>query len=326
MAASSLICFGLVFICVSALASLLLGGVLKLAESNLRTLGHFTERRGATLVLLLPPLLGLTVTAILAGNSALALASGTDHCLEHGHHLHLCLKHSALWASEPWAVVTLCFFATFIIIRAIHTAWAHLYAQLAATRLKDIGSPIDDFDHGFLVPGEEKTAFTTGVFSPTIIISRGAWNALDVNGRAALMAHEQAHITHGDLGKRAALGVLACLGVPMFTRRALEIWELASERICDRDAASRVGRSSIVAGAILSLSQLPGKRPATAVAVFAAASNVTQRVHSLLNHEPGGEPVARSLAGFSIAATVLAAAACMIFAESLHHILETILG
>ncbi len=326
MAISSLICFGLVFICVSALASLLLGGALTVGGARLRALGPLAERRAATLTLLLPPLFGFMVSAILAGNSALALASGTDHCLKHVHHLHLCIKHSELWTSEPWAVAALGFFATFVLVRAVHTIWAHAHAQLAATRLKKTGSPIEGFDHGFLIPGKEKTAFTTGVFSPTIIISRGAWDVLDASGRSALMAHEQAHIANGDLQKRAVLGILACLGVPMFTRRALKNWELASERVCDRVAASSVGRSSIVAGAILSLAQSPGKRPAAAVAVFAAASNVKDRVHSLLDHEPGGEPDARKMAAFFLALSILSTAACMLFAESLHHILETILG
>ncbi len=326
MAAASLIGFGLVLLGVSMLTSLMFAGALALGEPRLRAMGPWAERRAATLALLLPPLFGLGVSATLIVNKLLAAAAGADHCLDHSHHPHLCLIHGTHWASVPWAVVAIGFFATYMLIRIGQTAWAQVGAQLAATRLKRSGTRAADFDRTFLVPNDDRFAFTTGVFFPTVIVSRAAWEALGASERSALLAHEHAHIAHGDLWKRAALGLLACFGVPFFSQRALKLWALASERVCDRQAASLVGKPSIVASAILSLARSQAKRHAPAVTVFAAACHVSDRVHSLFNQRASGRSAARRLVVALFVASVCVAISCVLFAESLHHVLETILG
>ncbi|MBI5547450.1 MAG: hypothetical protein HY901_26505, partial [Deltaproteobacteria bacterium] len=65
---------------------------------------------------------------------------------------------------------------------------------------------------------------------------------------------------------------------------------------------------------------------APAGAVFAAASHVPERVRSLLAEGPGGEAHSKYLLWGLALAAVSASMACVLFAEPLHHALETILG
>jgi hypothetical protein len=177
-----------------------------------------------------------------------------------------------------------------------------------------------------LVPLDETVVFTAGALSPTVVISRGAWERLDNDERRAAVAHEIAHVANGDLWRRAALGLASCFGFPGLAAGALRLWDLAAERICDRAAALAVGRSSIVASAIVSLARGSAGRNESAIARFVSGCHVTARVHALLDGEPDGAQDARWIGRLFCAAglglTVLAA----IFSDGLHHFFETILG
>ena len=327
MAAASLIGFGLVVLAVSMFASLLLTLALVLFAKRLRGMGPLAERRAAALVLTLPPLLGVVVSATIAAFGLLAYFQDRDHCLGHGPHLHLCPIHGAQWLSEPWAVAAMAFFGTFVLVRLGQTVSGHVGAQRMAGRLRRVGEPVPYFEHTFIVPTDERFAFTTGVLTPTVIISRAAWDVLDTSQRQAVLAHEHAHVRNGDLWKRAALGLLACFGAPILTQNALKLWDIASERASDHEAARRVGKPSIVASAILLLARARSTYQVPAVAAFAAACHVSDRVHSLFEYPPdSGNPAAKKLQGGLMLGMGAVALGAALFAESLHHLLETILG
>ena len=61
-------------------------------------------------------------------------------------------------------------------------------------------------------------------------------------------------------------------------------------------------------------------------AVFAAASQVPERVRSVLDEGPGGEAHSKVLLWGLCLLAISAAVAWVLFAEPLHHALETILG
>jgi hypothetical protein len=125
--------------------------------------------------------------------------------------------------------------------------------------------------------------------------------------------------------KRTILAILGAFGAPVLTSRTLKIFEAASERLCDNHASQFVGKPSIVARAILALAAPRSAHPAPAAA-HAAAWEVTERIHALFEGCPSGMPAAKRLGLASIAASAVVIAAGILFAESLHHILETILG
>ena len=325
MTAASLVAFGLVFLGASLSLSVLLAGPVLVLGERLRRLGPWVERRAAAAALLLPPLLALTIVAVLAADSAVALRAGTDHCLAHDHHRHLCLKHGAAWASQAWALALVLSTAIFLLVRSGLALGAQLAAQRSANRLRRLGTGVGA-PGCFLVPARERFAFTAGLFSPAVLVSSAAWEALEPDERGAVLAHELCHLAHGDLWRRAALGLAALLGAPLLAPRLLGTWSLASERICDRLAAREVGRPSTVASAMLALSRGAPAAPGPAAAVFAAASHVPQRVVALLDEGPCGEKPSKHLLSALGLAAAFFGLACVAFAEPLHHLLETLLG
>src|SRR5690606_18204128 len=102
----SLIGFGLVFLFCTWLLSLTSSLWLTLAASRLRARGAAAEKKAAELALLVPPALGASITISLIGFSLFpAVLQATDHCADHGQHLHLCLFHGGGWADREWALL-----------------------------------------------------------------------------------------------------------------------------------------------------------------------------------------------------------------------------
>lgn len=325
MALSSAVAFGAVFAGVSLVLSACFAGTLIVSGPALHRMGPWVERRAAAVAIVLPPLLGLAVVAVLAIDAALMLRTGTDHCLDHAHHLHICLRHGIAWSSRPlvfWPVLSL---ATVILLRTSLSVRAHWRAQRAASRLRAVGTPIDH-PGCYLVPSGERFAFTVGIVEPTVVLSSAAWEALNADEREAVLAHELAHVHHGDVRLRAALGLAAALGAPFLIKRVLRTWEQAAERICDRRAAAAVGHPSTVASALLALMQSTPPGLAPAGVFFAAASRVTERVESILREEPGGEEPSQRLLASAAVVSAAFAVACGVLSGPLHHALETILG
>jgi Zn-dependent protease with chaperone function len=325
MPLGSLVGFAIVFLGASLALSVLLGALVLALGPVLRRMGPWVERRAAAWALVLPPLVALALVAGLAMSSALALAAGTDHCLAHDHHLHLCLAHGAEWTSQVWALATVAFATTFVAVRAGLSLRDQLLAQRSAGRLRGVATELP-IRGCYLVPSRERFAFTVGLFSPVVLVSSAAWEALEADQRAAVLAHELGHVAHGDLRRRAALGLVALVGAPFLASRLLGVWALASERICDHRAALAVGRPSTVASAILALASASPPRLAHAAAVFAAASHVPERIRALLDEGPSGERPSRILSWLVLLVAACAAALFAVFAEPLHHALETILG
>lgn len=326
MTASSLIAFALVFLASSALISLLLGVGLRYGERRLRALGARAEQRAATLTLVGPPVLALMLVGLLAAESATSLLAGTDHCEAHSHHLHLCLVHGAAWATRPWAVALLAVVACFVAVRFLQILWAHVDAQRAAWHFRRMGESFPEANRCVSLPLDEPLVFTAGAVSPTVVISRGAWERLNSNERRAVIEHELAHVANGDLWRRALLAIFACFAAPGLASFALRLWDRSAERICDRKAADAVGRPTIVAGAIVALARCMSRTGAPAGAVFAAACSITDRVHSLLNAEPDGARGTAQLSRWFLGLGSGLALACAAFSEQIHHLLETILG
>jgi len=326
MATENFIGLSLVLVSVSSLLSLLLGSLLVHQESRLQTLGPWAVRRAATFGLLLPPFFGLGVSVAIAWENVAAFVAGADHCMDHSHHLHLCPIHGIHWDAVPWAVAFAAFFATYVLLRIGQTLWAHWGAQRAATKLKRSGTPLAGFERTFLVPGDGKFAFTTGLFSPVVVISSATWKALGTSERTALLAHEQTHLAHGDLWKRMVLGVVSCFGMPVLAGKLLRLWETASEHLCDRYAVDRVGEPGIVAEAILSIVRPSTRQPVPVMAPFAAAGNIADRIHALFDQPSTGKAAAKTLGLAAAITSALAAITCAFFADRLHHFFETILG
>lgn len=315
MTAASFIGFGIVFLLVCWTTS----AVLALAVSRLALRGAAVERRAAGLAALVPVALGSAVTAILVIESYV----GVDHCPTHGHHAHLCLQHGMAWTDRPWAIVSLLGAGAVIATRGMLMLGSLVRGAWMVRRLQAIAGTGDVR----VVDSDRVFCFVAGIAHPTIFVSTAARAALAEDEWTAMLAHERSHITHRDLVHRVGVEVLLLLAAPIATTVIRERLDAATERLRDADAADVTGPES-VAGALVSMARrtlLPAPR---AVAAFTPAGDqlLAARVHSLLDGTPRGEHDAHRLARVAVASTALIFGAAAVFAEPLHHALETLLG
>ncbi len=121
-----------------------------------------------------------------------------------------------------------------------------------------------------------------------IVVTAGMLEALDATGRAALLAHERAHLA-GSHHLYTSAARLAAAANPLL-RPAARAVEYTVERWADEEAAEAVGNRRLVAHAIgrAALAATP-RRPARALpAVLGAVSPRRTGAHTVPGRSPGG--------------------------------------
>lgn len=321
MAAGSLVGFGLALVAAIWAVSLLLGAT-ALLVSRASGRDPALERVAASVALLAPPILGAAAVLAIVVHSFAAAGSTADHCGGHGHHLHLCVAHGAAWAANAWAVASLVAVGALVLARAVDLFTSFVRGLRAIADLRRVAV---DSDGVFLVPSDRLFVFTAGIWRGATFASSAAWRTLGPDERAAALAHERAHQKSRDLLRRAALALLAIAGAPLVGRRMLSVWDSATERLRDRDAAAAVGDETSVASALVALARAGSPCPAWS-APLAPADELSLRVASVLDDRG---PRVRAGARLAMASGIaLAAAVPVVFivADPLHHLLETVLG
>lgn len=326
IALPSLIGFAIVFVVLAVACSSTLAASTLLLRGELRRIGPRMERAAATLAIAAPPLLASICTAALAGRSLAAVRAGSgDHCLGHGHHLHLCVVHGAEWAEEVWAVALVVAIGVWMLSVLIHRVVARGQAARELATLAALARPIRAGAHDvLLVRSDRPLCFAAGLVRPRIFASTAAWERWADDERLAAVEHERAHLRRGDLRKRLVLGLLALFGAPLLARRVLELWESASERLADREAARVLGDATPVASALLACAPVLVVPPAASVSFL--SSSVVERVDALLESEPDDRRPALGLLAFAMVAVTLLAFGSVVFSDPLHHLLESLIG
>lgn len=322
MSAASLIGFGVAFFLVCATTSALLVTVFHVSRELLARRGAAVERRAAELVAILPIVLGIAVVAILATQSMI----GFDHCDVHGHHAHLCLHHGTVWLDHASAIAALAVSVTVVLARTavLVTGLVRGYAHVA--RMRRIAER--SISGARVVPSNQVFCFVAGIWRPTIFVSTGARDALDDDEWHAMLAHEASHVRHRDLASRLLLDCAMLFAAPLVGIYIRDRWDDATERLRDADAAETLGAPEPVASALVRMSRAAITARVRAVATFTANADRTlaTRVHALLDEAPRGDSYAASLRRRVLAASTLVVATLILFAEPLHHALETLLG
>lgn len=173
-----------------------------------------------------------------------------------------------------------------------------------------------------VVPEREPVAFAVPGRGGRIVISGGLLSALRPRERAALLAHEAAHLRlrhHVFLGAIAVSCVLNPLVRPLgdTARFALERW-------ADEVAAERVGDRRVLATAVAKAALAPGRGPSFAPA--ATGGQVPRRVAALLDAPPprrSRAPMALLGTALVLGITVGAAGTALESAGDLHAGIET---
>jgi beta-lactamase regulating signal transducer with metallopeptidase domain len=150
-----------------------------------------------------------------------------------------------------------------------------------------------------------------------IIVSDGLQQTLDADERAAVLAHEQSHLTHQhSIYELAAL--LAGALNPLLRPLQREI-NFSLERWADEDAAAVQGRD--VAASALAASALHSVGSAPRPALAHATTCVPARVEALLDSP---RPRTRLLTWIAAANAIVAAVAVLLAAHSTEHIFEVL--
>jgi Zn-dependent protease with chaperone function len=288
--------------------------------------GPAADKRAAAVATAWPALLAGLVTAAIAIYSAFPeLFGGRDHCDVHGHHVHLCVFHGAEWASERWAMVAAAALAALFSVRAARLATALIVGR---RQLRLIQPTCRTVCHQgaqlFVAPSQKDFCFAAGFLRPRIFVSEALWRRLAPEHRDAILAHELAHIENRDLWQSLLLSISEVFGAPFLTRRSRRFWDRATERLCDRLAADRVGDEATVAEALLAMAR--GSRLATVLSFSPHDDALEERVVALVSGQPAGHRAASRIARLAALLGVGVALAALFLADPLHHLLETFFG
>ena len=141
----------------------------------------------------------------------------------------------------------------------------------------------------YCLPSAQPLCFTVGLLRPRVYVSSALLAQLSDGDRAAMLAHEAAHIRRRDGLVGLLLTVFYAL-LPLPAGRLLYAdWRRAAERACDTEAAQRVGSPCEVTQALVRVARLlrggDDGTPVPGAAHFSASDSgedIEGRVHALL--------------------------------------------
>ena len=297
----------------------------------LRRFGPSVERVAAATALVAGPVVAVALVGLLVTHSALApLTPAGDHCLDHPHIAHLCLRHAG--AATGGVTIDLLAVAslTAAVWIAVRKRRRDRTKAAAVSALAQAASPPVELPgvQVLRVDSAQPFCIVTGPTSrPRILVSTAAWSAVSPEERDAMLAHELSHVRHGDLSTVTALGWCAALGFPGIGRRLLQGWRDASERLADR-AAARSSSPSAVAAALLAITRA-SRGPAQALPAQSIASPADSHAppnQEQLDPTPDSPSLARRASVAVWTTTCVGLLLAARHAATLHHHLERLLG
>ncbi|HUG98730.1 MAG TPA: M56 family metallopeptidase [Gammaproteobacteria bacterium] len=269
------------------------------------------------LVALLPwaiPL--LAVSAVLAPAIAKPLGVIAHHCVEHGPgHPHICLAHPPIVALSAWhwLAVTFAFLWLLWSIGTHVLRRRHALLQLRSLLAFAGGSgPVRTLDTPHVV------ALTADPGHPVILLSSELRRRLHPRHRRIVLAHEVAHLRHGDLYFSRLIDALLVPHVRPVAKRMRMAWRQAIEEHADDVVAARFGRED-VAQALVRVARMPAVSAGSALR--ATGGNAVQRIERLLDAPTEMRGRAAFAAGY--AGAMLGSWVVLVWA---HHTIETLLG
>ncbi|WP_373045729.1 M56 family metallopeptidase [Vulgatibacter sp.] len=249
-----------------------------------------------------------------------ALFGGPDHCVDHAHHLHLCLIHFA-GLRPGLAVAGAAALAAF--------AWrlgTFLAGERAATRrlrlLEGLGEARTDA-HGstlLLLPGAPGLCHAAGILRRRIFLSASLAGRLDPGALEGALAHERAHLRRRDPLSRLLLAGAGLFALPFVARTLARAHRDAAEEACDLHAAAEVGDGALVASALVQVAKL--QRDVQHLALAFGGSALERRVRALLDVPPRTRTPLSLALGCSV--LLAGAAVALAFDDAIHHAVETL--
>jgi len=202
----------------------------------------------------LPAIVALAGTAAAAALPiASALGIAPDHCLEHEHHLHVCIVHRAL---HPELALLGALALGSWSIRGGALSRRLLQLRSHARTLEQLGTTTHAGFPVVRVPGAPQLCHALGSFRRRILLSESLAQALEPGALRCALAHESAHLDRRDPLANLVLSLCGLLGLPFWSSALLRVYRTAAEQACDDAAARVVGDGALVAQALVSVSSL----------------------------------------------------------------------
>lgn len=275
-----------------------------------------TRARRALLIAALPWVTPLTVVgSVCLLAAAKPLGWIADHCIYHGPgHPHLCFEHlPAIGLNHLHALGAglALFCAALVLVRFLkreRRMAAHVNALHALSRGRNRLHILED-DHAL--------AFAAGLANPFVLVSRGLLRRLAPRERRIVLAHEMAHLRHGDLVTNLIFEILLLLQIPWTARMLRAAWRQALEERADDRVAARYGTED-VAGVLLKV--LRFTTPDASLKFSAVGADPLRRVARLLSMD---EMPSQRWFELGYVAALMGGA---IMVAGAHHALETLLG
>jgi hypothetical protein len=274
----------------------------------------------------LAAILAITGTAAVALPSiASALGLVPDHCLQHGHHLHVCLVHGTALPRSGLALLGGAALAVWLI-----RSWV-LFAKLVrverdASRLERLGTATVGVFPLIHVPGAPRLCHAIGALRPRVLISTSLAEQLDAVDLRCALEHETAHLRRRDPLAHLLLSLAGLFALPIWAGALSRAYRAAAEQACDDAAAHAVSDGALVATALVKVAGLQSgvARTATLGAFGFGAHPLEARVRRMLSQKVFDVRRARALplAGW---VAVGALALAVLHASFVHHAVETAL-
>lgn len=183
---------------------------------------------------------GLPVTLVLVLWAAHVMPSEnwmSSHCGVHSHHhIHACLD-TGLSATVSGGYMVIAVIAVFLLGSAmIRNLWhsrvlnRHLASLFRLSRGQGRLRVLDD---------DRVVALAVGGSMPAVMLSKGLISQLSLRQRRIVLAHECAHLRHGDHWRNNLVELWLSLFLPPISRRLRQIWRNALEQAADDATAQR---------------------------------------------------------------------------------------
>ena len=294
-----------------------------LIRANLRWL-HPAPRAAVLRGVLIAPLVGGCIGAALCflPKSLGPLFPGLDHCSEHADgHAHFCFNHPAQLgpANELWfGLALVCLTA----LTAILLQWLRLRESRRMLRQLERTSCLDPRYQARVIESELPVAISIGGLRPRTLLSSGLLSMVPPRLLDAIVAHERAHGLRRDSLWNLATETLSIGQLPKTRRDLRRDLVLACEQACDEQAGEALSNRIQIAEALVAMASLRHNPAHFGPAALAfEAQDLTARVESLLEDSAGTRPGRTTKFGV----TALFCAVCMLVADPLHHVTETLI-
>lgn len=278
-----------------------------------------TRGRRVVLTASIPWLVALSVgAAALATAAAKALGWIADHCPDHGlGHPHLCFSHLPAVDLSWMHGAVLGAVAVPVAVCLARLIRAEYRATRSLNQLKVLAASRGRLR---ILSAAAPFALAGGILQPVVLLSSGLLKQLSSLERRVVLAHEAAHLRHGDARRNLFFELLLMLHLPTVRRKLRMQWQRTLEERADDAAAQRFGSERVVE-TLLHVARLKLHQPRPGFSV--AGTNLAHRAQRLL--DGAGASGRRAQVSFEMVyATLLGTVFTAVILG--HHALETLLG